>query len=150
MRVVVFLQNAWSPVFAGSNWPRASWLHALEQSRSGQRLKLLVDDLDLCENTTPIVGDHPDSVVPPDEAHIVKILASRQPDVVVACGRQAEWVLSRLWPGRLLALPHPAHRLVTNELYLEARRMLSNGLSGRVALRQRIGRVDVERIQKRN
>jgi hypothetical protein len=57
--LVVFLQNAWSEIYAGGTWPRPSWLRALERSRSGQRLKILVDDLSACENTTPIVGATP-------------------------------------------------------------------------------------------
>jgi hypothetical protein len=140
--IVVFLQNAWSPYYAGRTWPRSRWLLALERSRSGQRLKLLVDDLDQCENTTPIVGPTPSSVVLPDEEHILEILRRRQPTIVVACGRQAEDVLTRLWNGPLLALPHPASRTLTNELYnkargwLDSRVYVTHDIPGRYALRQ--------------
>jgi hypothetical protein len=147
--IVIFLQNAWSPFYANGTWPRRSWLHALEQSRSGQRLKLLIDDFDVCENTTPIVGATPDSVVRPDMAHIQEILERRRPSVVVACGRQAERALLDIWPGRLLAIPHPASRLVTNGLYGYARGMLMSRRpweSERLALRQRINYVEVERL----
>lgn len=142
-RLVIFLQNAWSAAYAGGTWPRPSWLRALERSRSGRRLKILVDDLSVCENTTPIVGATPDSVVPPDREHIRAVLAARKPDVVVACGRQAELALLDIWNGPLLAIPHPAHRLVTNALYQQARLMLTR-LNTRVALRQCNGHVITE------
>lgn len=131
-----FLQNAWSPVYAGGVWPRQSWLRALARSRSGQRLRHLLDDFDLCENTTPQIGATPDSLLAPDDAHILTILAARQPSVVVACGKQAELALARLWDGALLAVPHPAHRLLTDGLYCEARGLLAGGYTGRMALRQ--------------
>lgn len=140
--VVVFLQNAWSPFYAGGKWPRASWLAALAGSRSGRRLRLLIPDPDRCENTTPIVGATPGSKVPPDPEHITNVLERRRPRVVVACGRQAEAALVRLWEGPLLVVPHPAARVLTDALYRQARRMLDAGLEERIALRQRRGHVE--------
>src|ERR1043165_876190 len=58
VKVVIFLQNAWSPIYAGRVWPRKSWLRALALSRSGQRLACLTDDWNECENTTLMVGRH--------------------------------------------------------------------------------------------
>lgn len=142
MRMVIFLQNAWSPVYAGGTWARPSWLRALERSRSGQRLRVMIDDFDLCENTTPQVGRTPDSVLPPDSAHIRAILERRQPRIVVACGKQAEAALVQLWTGAMLAVPHPAHRLLTDSLYREARTLLTEGYAGRLALRQAKGHVE--------
>lgn len=150
MRAVIFLQNAWSPYYAGGTWPRRSWLAALKRSRSGQRLRLLIDDFDVCENTTPIVGATPDSVVPPDMDHIRAILERRSPGVVVACGRQAERALVEAWRGPLLALPHPAHRLVTNGLYEYARQLLNGTMRfkcQRLALRQREGYIESEGLK---
>lgn len=145
-RIVVFLQNAWSPFYAGGEWPRPSWIRALKASRSGQRLRVMIDDYEVCENTTPIVGATPDSVIKPDVEHITRLLARRKPQVVVACGKQAETILSKLWPGALLAVPHPAHRLLTDNLYREARLLLSTDFTGRVALRQMKGYCNCERI----
>lgn len=118
---IVFLQNAWSPVYAGLTWPRASWLRALKNSRSGQRLRLLLDDFEICENTTPQVGCHSSSVFPPDLDHIRRILKRREPRVVVACGKQAEEALLELWDKALLIVPHPAYRVLTDSLYEHAR-----------------------------
>jgi hypothetical protein len=66
-RVIAFLQNAWSPLYAGGTWPRKSWLKALDKSRSGQRLRVLTGSAHpveiVWENTTPIVGATPDSII---------------------------------------------------------------------------------------
>src|SRR5579859_1313544 len=96
--LVCFLQNAWSPVYAGGVWPRASWLRALARSWSGRRLSLLLDDLGVCHNTTPLVGAHPDASLPPDPLHIRNVLAETEPQLVIACGLQAEVALAALWP----------------------------------------------------
>ena len=141
--LIVFLQNAWSPLYAGGVWPRRSWLTALARSRSGQRLRPLIDDFDCCENTTPIVGKSPANVVPPSTAHIALILHVRKPSIVVACGRQAEKALLSLWKGPLLAIPHPACRVVTNDLFSRAREMLPS-IRTQIALRQRRGHVETE------
>src|SRR5215213_11984384 len=111
-QLVVFLQNAWSPVYAGGEWPRRSWLAALERSRSGQRLRLMLDGLDCCHNTTPIVGPTPSSIVPPNVAHIRAILcASPRLRLVIACGKQAAASVAPEWAGSLLVIPHPAYRV---------------------------------------
>ena len=138
-KYVVFLQNAWSPLYGGGTWQRPSWLRALKLSRSGQRLRIMIDDYDLCENTTPIVGKTPDSVIPPDFEYIQAILERRKPAIVVTCGKQAETALLKVWQGALLAVPHPAHRLVTDSLYREARTLLSADFCERLALRQMKG-----------
>lgn len=144
--LVVFLQNAWSPVYAGSVWPRRSWLRALETSRSGQRLRVLIDEYHICENTTAVVSAHPSGIEAPDAAHILRVLSKRKPQIVVACGKQAELALKGIWPGPMLAVPHPAHRLLTDRLYEKARRLLTPQFVGRVALRQARGKVLVEVI----
>lgn len=147
MTTLYFLQNAWSPFYAGGTWPRASWLRALERSRSGQRLRVLLDDFDLCENTTPLVGATPDSVIAPDTAHILSIIKARKPTVLVACGKQAEAALAQLWDGALLAVPHPAHRLLTDGLYREARLLLSQQYTERMAIRQQKGCLHYDRVK---
>ncbi len=140
--VVVFLQNAWSGAYAGDTWPRESWLSALRRCRSGQRLAVMERQISPpCEvwydNTTPIVGATPDSVVPPDYGHIQLVLAEQKPGAVVACGRQAVASLRHVGPGvPLLCLPHPAYRFVTNELFLKAGLLLKSGFTGVVTLRQ--------------
>jgi hypothetical protein len=83
MKFVGFLQNAWSPLYAGDIWPRDSWLRALHRSRSGQRLRIF-DGLEIWwDNTTPIVGEEPNSIVPPDYYHMRKVLDEQKPKIVL-------------------------------------------------------------------
>ena len=146
MNAIIFLQNAWSPRYAGKTWPRISWLRALEASRSGKRLKVLTDDLTICHNTTPKIAKVSSGFIPPDELHIREILNNRNPDIVIACGKSAEDVLKRLWEGPLLAIPHPASRLLTNALYEYARNMLYCNVRLRLALRQKKGYFYIEKL----
>lgn len=141
--IVVFLQNAWSPMYAGDVWPRPSWMKALIRSRSGQRLKILLDDLECCENTTPHVADNPGGKLPPDFAHMEEIITRRQPKIIVACGLQARDAVRRVWAGHMLAVPHPAARLLTNALYQEARALLAGDYTGRKELLQRRGKTEL-------
>ncbi len=92
------------------------------------------------DNTTRAVGDHPDSKLPPDLAHVRRVLALRKPAAVIAFGRQAAETLPLVWGGPLLVVPHPAFRLVTDRLYRAAGRIVAEGFSGRVELVQCRGR----------
>lgn len=154
-RVVCFLQNAWSPLYAGRTWPRESWLRALRDSRSGKRLRILVSNPGWCHNTTPVVGDHPSSKPPADLDHVIEILKDREPKLVIACGKQAEEAtliaLDALeLPGSkvgLVVVPHPAARVLTDNLYEIARAEVDQQRCDetrrrRIALRQRRGYVE--------
>jgi hypothetical protein len=129
--IVVLLQNAWSPMYAGEVWPRRSWLQALAGCRTGVRLEQCLPIPDFgplwegvdywVDNTTPICGDTARSVVKPDVAHVRGVLADKRPSLVLACGRQAQQVMSTMacvhycrYGGSRLYMPHPAMRLLTN------------------------------------
>lgn len=142
--MIVFLQNAWSPVYAGKVWPRRSWLRALARSRSGARLRVMLDDLTVCHNAARLTGGAPSSIVQPELAHIEAVIAEHQPAVIVACGRLAEGALRSIWRGPLLCVPHPTHRVVTNELYELARSHLAAGFTEQFALRQARNGVTIE------
>jgi len=118
---------------------------ALHRSRSGQRLRVLQAFAPEAawhfDNTTPECGDSPDSVIPPDFGHIQNVLTATKPDVVIACGRQAKAALLKLELPKLLIVPHPAHRLLTNALYRKAGQIVRLGFHGICELRQRKGRV---------
>jgi hypothetical protein len=128
MKLVAILQNAWSPVYAGGHWPRESWLRALRRSRSGQRLDVFAraagDGVEIYfDNTTPIVGATPDSIVAADLDHVRAVVERERPDVVVAFGRLATAALDAAGISATLptlALPHPAARVVTNDLFRAA------------------------------
>lgn len=150
MNVVIFLQNPWSPHYAGRVWPREYWLMALRKSRSGQRLRILEEAIGKnteiwYDNANPRVGDNPDSLFPPDLAHIQKVLTEQKPKYVVACGRQAEkGVLQVGVTKHLIIVPHPSHRLLTNELYTMAGKLIAEHWEGAIALRQAKGHITTE------
>jgi hypothetical protein len=138
MTYACFLQNAHSWLYAGGVWPRQSWLMALDRSRSGQRLNVIRDIVEpegiilWFDNTTPIVGDIPSSKVPPDPEHIRKVIADLPRMAgVITFGGQAQTAVAPLYDGPLLALPHPACRVLRNVVYEKAARMLLKGLSRR-------------------
>ena len=143
-KVVLFLQNAWSYAYAGGTWPRPSWLNALWACPTGRRLKILEEASPAIylwvDNTTPIVGEGPNSVVPPDPDHIRGVIDRQSPDVVVMCGKQARKAVFPLWSGPALILPHPTHRVVTDKLYREAGTLLGAGIESVVELVQERGR----------
>lgn len=143
--MIIFLQNAWSPVYAGTVWPRRSWLRALAQSPAGRRLRILTDDLACVHNVAPLCGLSPSSVMPAEDKHVIAILESCTPRVVVACGKHAQAALVRLWDGPLLLVPHPTHRVLTNELYRRVRAVLDlPEFTGRIVFTQQRGGITVE------
>ena len=141
--VLAFLQNPWSQTWAGKRWPRSSWLQALRESRSGKRLAVVERAAGIeivWDNTTPEVGDHPDSKLAPNFRHIRRVLARHEPDSVVAFGKQAASALSAIWSGPLLVVPHPTYRVVTDRLYRAAGHLIAAGLTDRIELVQLRGR----------
>jgi hypothetical protein len=153
VKAVVFLQNAWSAYYAGRTWQRDRWLAALDESRSGQRLRVLTTECPKVEiwfdNTTPIVGEKPSSVVTADLAHMRAVVEEQKPDVIVACGLKAHSAISFLAATAIpslklqdiptLMIPHPACRVLQNDLYRYAGRLLADGFTGRVRLDQERG-----------
>lgn len=143
---IVFLQNAWSPVYAGGRYPRHIWLRDLERCRSGQRLKNFVTDFEVCENVTPDVTPTSDGLAKPNLFHVLDIIERRKPDIVVACGKVAGDFLKRNWGGPLIVTPHPAHRTVTNELFESVDDYLNKYFHGRIELKQTREGVKVVKI----
>ena len=147
MNVTVFLQNAWSPIYAGRKWHRRLWLKVLHSSRSGQRLRTITSgcpDVSFWfDNTTPEVGDHPDSVLPANVTHVRKVLSRTKPRAVVAMGNQAAAALRLVVPGDmpLLILPHPTYRVLSNRLLVRAAKLIAGGFDGVVELKQGKGKV---------
>jgi hypothetical protein len=123
-------------------------LQALHRSHSGKRLATLTESAGpeiewWFDNTTPITGARSTSVVEPDIRHVKDVLAEQKPDYVVAAGKQAASVLRQLEVVPLMVVPHPAYRLLTDDLYWEAGQILRAGLVGCRELRQERGEVRV-------
>jgi hypothetical protein len=135
IKVVGFLQNPWSPYYAGGTWPRESWLRAFWSSRSGIRCKLLLDDqVEIWfDNSTPIVCENPNDVIPADLDHMRKVLNEQKPDVIITFGQPAALAMGKIrdeYKQPVMCLPHPAYRVVTNQLFIQALNHLKAGFVG--------------------
>lgn len=145
MKVVAFLQNPWSPHYAGHPWPRASWLKAFHASVSGRRLKRMESPgiEYYYENASPVVADNPRTIYPADINHMRTVLLAQDPDYIITFGSHAANGISKLrgeFPQPVMMLPHPAYRYVTNEMYEIALRHLNEGFKGVLALQVPRGR----------
>lgn len=97
------------------------------------------------DNTTPAVGDHPDSIIAPDYEHMKTVIARIRPSVIVTCGSQAFAAIQVLAPSKpVLAIPHPTFRVVTNQLFIVAADVIKQRFKGVVRLRQLKGEVKCE------
>jgi hypothetical protein len=126
---LVLLQNAYSSDYAGYNtWPRALWALSFRKSRTGKRLSRMVpeafDERETCiANCTPKVTAAATLAAPAElwfvQVRLAELLHNnlrcwpRYP-LVVTCGSVAFDVVQSVWSGPLLALPHPAHRTLSN------------------------------------
>lgn len=129
---MIFLQNAWSPYYAGGIWPRKSWERALWRSPTGRRLSKFIEAFEgdiYVDETTPIVGAKPNSVVPPDFKHMRRVVEENKPDLVVACGKQAQKAVRVIWTGFILDLPHPAYRQTSNKDFANAALLMNERFS---------------------
>jgi hypothetical protein len=149
MKILIFLQNAYSKEYAGKKWPRNSWIKALRNSRSGKRLSVLESRLSnhqlFFDNTTRDVGDHPDSILPPDYDHMKWAITRICPSMIITCGSQAFAAINIIAPSKpILAIPHPAFRVVTNQLFITAADVVERGFKGIVRLHQLKGEVKCE------
>jgi hypothetical protein len=114
---LVILQNAWSRRWAGRAWPRADWLAALHDSRTGRRLARIWPAPARgvwFDNTTPAVAPAASVCLPPDLDHLRGVIRRTRPRLVVACGAQAARAVQPLWDGQLICMPHPCYRCLSN------------------------------------
>jgi hypothetical protein len=137
-KAVIFLQNAWSPIYAGKEWPRDSWLRALENCRSGKMLKNLTGDLTQVWNTTPEVGKTASSKLKPNLYHMESVLVDQRPVAIVACGQQAIDAARYYDEYPRLELPHPACRWLQVALYAEGKRLLDLMTIGQMNFRAKV------------
>lgn len=146
MIVLVVLQNAYQRGRLRSGYHPSTWLAELRGSRSGTRLReaLPIGAVVRFANASPTMGRTVDSKTSPCARYLRRRIRDARPDVVLACGRVAEATVCSMWRGPLVAVPHPAHRLLTNDLLHRARELL--GASTRIALRQRRGHYDQEQL----
>lgn len=167
--ILICLQNAYAKGLLTERWHPTRWRREFLTSRSGKRLQLILPDdafVHYC-NVAPGIGVGPEAILEPSYQHVQRALNRVQPDYVITCGRLAEQVLTQLWDGNLLCIPHPASRVLTNKLLIQTRELLTclidydfNNFLGeqcsqyqeylpfiiRIALRQRRGFVEIEEL----
>jgi len=176
MRLLVLLQNAYDRGELANGYSPGRWYKELSKSRTGRRLYLAIPDLrDLgfyhaknvrFANACPGIGDGPDSQLAPCLRHTRRAISRVKPDAVMACGKVAEEVAMEVWDGPLFVIPHPAFRLLSDDLLTKCRNTIAwwqyhresrevavpsefwhAELScPRIAFRQGVGKVDIELI----
>lgn len=145
---LVFLQNAWAYYEQDKPWTYDIWLFLLAMSRSGKRLGSIFNDIYdhnhvLFTNTTPIIGVGSSSIkLKPNIDYINEQIKRSTPTNIITCGTQAEKALKSIWTGNILSIPHPACRVVTNNLYKEAKEYIDSNNFHRIKLAQRKGFVE--------
>lgn len=87
---------------------RGLWERLLVASVSWRRLETLGAESWMVDNANPVCGSHPRSRLTADLTHLSDLIVARNPDVVVACGGEAQKIAA-IWRGPLIGLPHPAH-----------------------------------------
>jgi hypothetical protein len=133
---------------------REIWLFATVRSRSGQRLKLMLgddcferDDCAFADASPKVSYGSSAGAFPGDPDWVRSELAKYRPSVVVCCGNTAIDTVSPLWPGGLIAVPHPTSRVVTNALYRDAGvHALKRGQRRRLRFYQLKGGIDVQEL----
>lgn len=163
MKLLVVLQNPYKRDRLKNGWNPAAWRKDFESSRTGRRLGIAISpEWEVrFTNANPQLGDSADSEFQPNLQHLRRTIRRVKPDFVLACGLLAEEVCDKVWEGPLLAIPHPAHRLLTNVLLRRANLLmcswvaLNNVFSGfgvphrtipRIGLRQKRGSVKIEKL----
>lgn len=124
IKILVLLQNAWinagHPIYEYLGcWPRSTWLWATEQSYTGKQLNFLLDREDTWfDDATPVVAVGNSSIAHPiDLDYVGAVLATVNPQIVMACGVNAVKAATELWGGRCIRTCHPAYRFATPDLF---------------------------------
>lgn len=147
-KILVVLQNAYDLGNLRHGYNSAVWLSELRGTLSYSKIVRAIPDAfeTRWTNACGGVGKGSDSKLRPHPPRIRKRAVEHRVDAVLACGLIAEKAALEAWEGPLLAIPHPACRILTNGLLDVARSLLEAG-HGRVALRQRRGYVDFESLE---
>lgn len=165
--VLVVLQNAYDKGRLRDGYQYHRWLREFRSSRTGVRLNAVTEDLTNVHftNASPKIGRGPKSILPACKAHLWRAIKRASPRIVLACGVIAERAVIETWAGDLIAMPHLACRVLTNNLLEEVRKLLrwrlffyANGWTRgphadvtsrvpmRIAVRQRRGSVEIRPI----
>lgn len=131
-KILLALQNAYDKGSLAKGWNPRRWRSEFDSSRTGRRLWPLLGDGSSSVRITNVAGSRlgkgSASVLQPSMSHVRKTLKRISPLVVIACGKLPEQAMSEAWSGSLIAVPHPAYKLLTNELMEAAGLLLTNWL----------------------
>jgi hypothetical protein len=145
-RLLVLLQNAYNRGALRDGWCAVTWRRELLASRTGVRLRQAIPTGPAWyvryANACPGLGDGPDSKLQPCRRHLKRVMRRWPPHVVLACGETAMAAAQAAWGGPTVFIPHPAYRLLTNDLLARARGILEEDLPCRVRLVQMKGWVE--------
>lgn len=146
-KVLVVLQNAYDVGELRHGFNSSRWLSELRGTLSYSKIiRAIPDDFEVrWTNACRGVGQGSSSKLQPYPPKIRKRAVEHRVSSVLACGLVAEQAASEAWDGPILAIPHPACRVLTNGLLDVARALLVAG-HGRMALRQRRGHVVFEEL----
>ena len=127
-RLLVVLQNAYDKGQLKQGWHPGRWKTEFLKSRTGFRLKMALPGTLYGRlypwsvhytNACPGIGNGPDSQLEPCEKHLGRALRRVDPMIVLACGKVAEGLCTKLWAGPLIVMPHPASRVITDNLLVQ-------------------------------
>lgn len=153
MKILVILQNAYLNIPMYREITYDVWYRMFCRCKSGKRLSNVFGSYEKMKlakfcNTTPHWGLGSKSKLTPDKEHILKEIENAKPDIVLACGRQAEESIKECWSGNLIVMPHPAARTLTNALIdAVGKKLFEENLGAcRIAFRQRRGYFELESL----
>ena len=124
--ILIVLQNAYDKGRLRDGYQYHRWLREFRSSRTGVRLNAVTEDLTNVHyaNTSPKIGCGPRSILPTCKTHLRRAIKRASPRIVLACGVIAEQAMSETWAGDLIAMPHLACRVLTNDLLEQVRKLL--------------------------
>lgn len=138
-RLLVVLQNPYNKGQL-ADWNPGHWYREFLSSRTGRRLARALPEERSDHygtgnkqlwsihftNANPKVGDGPDAQHEPDLPHLRRTLRRVRPTLILTCGMNAEQAIVQLWDGPLIAIPHPAYRLLTNDLLARCKQFIED------------------------
>ncbi len=97
-------------------------------SQTGKRLKEIIpeDTEYVIVNSSPIIGDNPDSCFAADPKYLINAINHFEPKLIVCCGKIAQKGITNLSfiLTPILFMPHPAYRALSKETTSDIKRKI--------------------------
>jgi len=140
-KLLVVLQNAYDKGTLAEGFNSARWKSELARSLTGRKLARGIPEgawRVSYTNASPILGAGPSSKPPACHSHLKRAVRRAKPDIVLAGGLVAERACVEVWSGPLLAIPHPACRVLTNDALDQCRQILESWPQTQIVFRSAI------------